>query len=128
MAAHERGVVHRDLKPSNLGLTADGLLKVLDFGVAYLERGARAGQDEHTETGPGAVVGSPPYMSPEQLLGKEVDARSDLYAAGAVLYELATGTRPFGTRRGVELHDAVLHEAPLPPREVNEGSRLAWKR
>jgi hypothetical protein len=121
MAAHERGVIHRDLKPSNLGLTADGLLKVLDFGVAQLERGARAGRDDETttHTGPGAVVGSPPYMSPEQLLGRDVDARSDLYAAGAVLYELVTGKRPFGSKTGVELQDAVLHEAPDPPRELN---------
>jgi len=121
MAAHDAGVVHRDLKPSNLGLTADGLLKVLDFGVARLEREARDSKEEQTstETGPGAVVGSPPYLAPEQLLGKEVDARTDLYTMGVVLYELVTGKRPYGMKSGVELQDAILHEAPRPPREVS---------
>jgi Tol biopolymer transport system component len=116
-AAHERGVVHRDLKPSNLHLTKDGLLKILDFGVARFAPGPEAahGHTTATETAAGAVVGSPPYMAPEQLLGKPSDARSDLYSAGAVLYELVTGQRPFGSRSGVALTDAILHEPPPPP-------------
>jgi Tol biopolymer transport system component len=116
-AAHERGVVHRDLKPSNLHLTEDGLLKILDFGLARLAPGPESahGHTTATETAAGAVVGSPPYMAPEQLLGKPPDARSDLYSAGAVLYELATGRRPFGARSGVALTDAILHEPPPPP-------------
>jgi len=114
-AAHEAGVVHRDLKPSNLGLTADGLLKVLDFGVARLlgeALPAGSGDATATETGAGQVVGSPPYLSPEQLVGKEADARSDVYSAGACLYELATGRRPHGEKTGPLLVEAILHEAP----------------
>jgi serine/threonine protein kinase/Tol biopolymer transport system component len=122
VAAHEQGVIHRDLKPSNLQLTSDGLLKILDFGVAHLERGpaaAASGEATATETAAGAVLGSPPYMAPEQLLGKSVDARTDLYAAGACLYELATGKRPYGDKRGPQLTEAILHEAPALPRTAN---------
>jgi Tol biopolymer transport system component len=126
-AAHERGVVHRDLKPSNLHLTEDGLLKILDFGLARLAPRPEAahGHTTATETAAGAVVGSPPYMAPEQLLGKPPDARSDLYSAGAVLYELATGRRPFGSRSGVALTDAILHEAPPPPSSLSASLSLA---
>ncbi len=113
-AAHEQGIVHRDLKPSNLCLTGDGLLKILDFGLAQLAPATSPTQETPTETAVGKVVGSPPYMSPEQLLGKEVDARSDVYSAGACLYELATGKRPYGERSGAALVDAILHEAPEP--------------
>ena len=121
-AAHERGVVHRDLKPSNLHLTEDGLLKILDFGLARLAPRPEAahGHTTATETAAGEVVGSPPYMAPEQLLGKPPDARSDLYSAGAVLYELATGRRPFGSRSGVALTDAILHEPPPPPSSLSD--------
>ena len=96
VAAHEQGVIHRDLKPSNLQLTSDGMLKILDFGVAYLEprREPTGGEATATETAAGEILGSPPYMAPEQVLGKGVDARTDLYAAGACLYELATGRLP----------------------------------
>ena len=119
-AAHEQGVVHRDLKPSNLALTPDGLLKILDFGLARLmpPRAAPPGDRTATETAAGTVVGSPPYMAPEQLMGKPPDPRTDLYSAGAVLYELATGHRPFGGRSGVVLTDAILHEPPPPPRSL----------
>ena len=120
-AAHEHGVIHRDLKPGNLALTPDGLLKVLDFGLARLERLTLPEVGEKTastDTAVGHVVGTPAYMAPEQLRGKGVDARTDVYGAGACLYELATGRRPFGTKSGVELTDAVLHEAPVAPRSV----------
>jgi hypothetical protein len=123
-AAHEAGVIHRDLKPSNLGLTADGLLKVLDFGVARLVGEvlpAGNGDATATETGAGQVVGSPPYLSPEQLVGKEADARSDVYSAGACLYELATGRRPHGEKTGALLIDAILHESPPAARSLNPG-------
>ena len=121
MAAHKQGVIHRDLKPSNLQLTSDGLLKILDFGVAHLERGAVAasGEATTTETAAGAVLGSPPYMAPEQLLGKGVDARTDIYGVGACLYELATGKRPHGNKRGPQLTEAILHEAPVLPGAAN---------
>jgi dipeptidyl aminopeptidase/acylaminoacyl peptidase len=120
--AHEHGVIHRDLKPGNLALTADGLLKILDFGLARLEHLAQPGVGEKTastDTAVGRVAGTPAYMAPEQLRGKGVDARTDVYGAGACLYELTTGRRPFGSRSGVELTDAVLHEAPVSPRSVS---------
>jgi Tol biopolymer transport system component len=123
-AAHEHGVIHRDLKPGNLALTPDGLLKVLDFGLARLERLTLPEVGEKTastDTAVGHVVGTPAYMAPEQLRGKGVDARTDVYGAGACLYELATGRRPFGSKSGVELTDAVLHEVPVSPRSVSGG-------
>jgi predicted Ser/Thr protein kinase len=123
-AAHEHGVIHRDLKPGNLALTPDGLLKILDFGLARLERLTLPEVGEKTastDTAVGHVVGTPAYMAPEQLRGKGVDARTDVYGAGACLYELAAGQRPFGRKSGVELTDAVLHEAPVAPRSVSGG-------
>ncbi|MCG6927273.1 MAG: protein kinase [Acidobacteria bacterium] len=121
-AAHEQGVIHRDLKPSNLRLTEDGMLKILDFGVARLEQNARraAGDATATETADGQVVGTLPYMAPEQLRGRGVDTRTDLYAAGAVLYEMATGRKLFPKPSAAELTEAILNENPVPPREVNE--------
>jgi Tol biopolymer transport system component/tRNA A-37 threonylcarbamoyl transferase component Bud32 len=122
-AAHEQGVIHRDLKPSNLRLTEDGMLKILDFGVARLEQNARraVGDATATETADGQVVGTLPYMAPEQLRGRGVDARTDLYAAGAVLYEMATGKRLFSKPSTAELTDAILNRKPKSPREANEG-------
>jgi hypothetical protein len=117
-AAHEAGVVHRDLKPSNLALTLDGLLKILDFGLARLERREDAGEPTATQTAPGSFAGTLPYMAPEQVRGEAADARTDVYGAGAVLYELATGRRVFEGRTGAELSAAILTEAPPPPRRT----------
>ena len=115
-AAHAAGVVHRDIKPSNLKITPDGRLKILDFGIAQL----RPTSIETTRTGtsPGRPAGTLPYMSPEQIRGVRPDPRSDVYAAGAVLYELATGVRPFPERYELELIDAVLRRPVAPPRTI----------
>jgi len=111
--AHRQGVVHRDIKPQNLLLDADGVLKVMDFGVARLV--------EHTTvlTQAGMVVGTPSYMSPEQLLAEDVDGRSDLYSAGVVLYECLTGRLPFEAKTPVSLIAKLLHDEPAPPGSLN---------
>jgi tetratricopeptide (TPR) repeat protein/tRNA A-37 threonylcarbamoyl transferase component Bud32 len=115
-AAHSRGAIHRDIKPSNLMLTADGRLKVLDFGLARLVQadGTDSGDDRRTvdQTQEGAVVGTPAYMSPEQASGMTVDARTDVFSAGCVLYELATGVSPFRSATVPETLRRVLCEEP----------------
>jgi CheY-like chemotaxis protein len=110
--AHEQGVIHRDIKPQNLLLDDEGVLKVMDFGVSRLANRASALTDV------GVVVGTPTYMSPEQLLGENVDARSDLYAVGVVLYECVTGRLPFDAESMISLIAKLLHEEPTPPSEI----------
>jgi hypothetical protein len=114
-AAHEHGIVHRDLKPENLFLTRDGILKILDFGLARLEK--RASDDESTTTAAGGtdagvVMGTVGYMSPEQVRGETADHRSDVFALGAVLYEMLTGSRAFRRGTSVETLSAILKEEP----------------
>src|SRR3954464_3474989 len=113
-AAHAAGVLHRDLKPSNLHVTPDGLLKILDFGLATLSREAvlTLSVTQTIETAPTGVAGTLPYMSPEQLLGEPVDERSDVYSAGVVLFEFATARLPFAEPLVTKLTDAILHRAP----------------
>ena len=94
--AHEQGVVHGDLKPQNLLVGVDGVLKVTDFGVARLVRRSGAGGGGAPADIAGAVVGTPEYMAPEQLLGRDAGVRGDIYAAGVVLHECLTGSTPFG--------------------------------
>jgi eukaryotic-like serine/threonine-protein kinase len=117
-AAHAEGVIHRDLKPGNLRLTADGRLKILDFGLARMQRATDAAPTVTAVTS-SDVSGTVPYMAPEQLRGNITDARSDVYSAGVVLYEMATGKRPFGDAAGPQLITAILEAQPSPPRSRN---------
>jgi serine/threonine protein kinase/tetratricopeptide (TPR) repeat protein len=120
-AAHEQGVIHRDLKPSNLFVTAENRLKILDFGLAILLTPTETGDVTRSITEvPGRVEGTLPYMSPEQLRGEATDARSDIYSAGAVLYEMSTGSRPFPQPQTAQLMGAILHQEPAPLRSLND--------
>ena len=116
-AAHAAGVLHRDLKPANLRVTSDGRLKILDFGLATLSRDAALSLSTTLTmaTAPTGIVGTLPYMSPEQLLGEELDHRSDIYSAGVVLFELATQQLPFSDSLVPKLTNAILHQAPPAP-------------
>ncbi|RLA50604.1 MAG: hypothetical protein DRQ98_12645, partial [Gammaproteobacteria bacterium] len=95
-AAHGRGIIHRDLKPENLFITADGRVKILDFGLAAVHEEADADAKTATITEAGTVMGTPGYMAPEQVKGKQADARSDIFSLGCVIYEMASGHRAFG--------------------------------
>ncbi|MGC2196850.1 MAG: protein kinase [Terriglobales bacterium] len=133
-AAHAAGVLHRDLKPANLRATFDGRLKILDFGLATLSREAVLAMSttQTLATAPTGIAGTLPYMSPEQLLGEEVDQRSDLYSAGVVLFELATQRLPFSDSLVPKLTNAILHQAPpalraLAPKLSIEFERIVLK-
>jgi predicted Ser/Thr protein kinase len=126
-AAHERGIVHRDLKPENIMRTKSGTLKVLDFGLAKFDDAARE-LISATLTDPGQAAGTPPYMAPEQLLGGNVDFRTDQFAFGVMLYEITIGRHPFG---GESLPSTIAHilasEPPQPPLTADGVSPELWK-
>jgi tetratricopeptide (TPR) repeat protein len=125
-AAHAQGVVHRDIKPANLLVTRRGSLKVLDFGVAKLQEAARAdqaatfgGSDQLTTVG--TTIGTMAYMSPEQARGQEIDARSDVFSAGVVLYEMAAGQLPFQGATPATIFEGLLTKQPVPPSSLKAG-------
>ena len=130
--AHTQGVLHRDLKPDNLMIDRRGQLKVLDFGLARSDAKAEAETDEtRTQpmlTDPGVIMGTPRYMSPEQALGRPLDARSDLFSMGVVLYQMATGVIPFDGKNRPELTDAILHHTPAPPTRINPAIPAEFER
>ena len=118
-AAHERGVIHRDLKPGNLRLTSDGRLKILDFGIAKLWRPLTEPAATESSLQSHSISGTLPYMAPEQLAGEEADARTDIHGAGFVLYEMATGQRPFAEVQSGQLLGALMRKTPIPPTTLN---------
>ena len=120
-AAHAKGIIHRDIKPANIFVASSERVKILDFGLAKAVPGHRPEiePDEESLTADGVVPGTTAYMSPEQVRGEEIDARSDLFSLGVVLYEAATGQRPFVGKNRVLIMNAILNEQPAAPSHVN---------
>jgi serine/threonine-protein kinase len=126
-AAHNAGIVHRDIKPDNVMIRPDGLVKLLDFGIAKLTEKPREPIDEEAATAisagtsPGMIVGTAGYMSPEQARGKQIDARTDIFSFGVVLYEMMTKRHPFEGENAMDVIGSILHKEPTPIRQLLPG-------